>query len=273
MRTWVKWTSLATFGLLASSAIAADHADPTEVEGVDASDIADVYAWMSDANTLTMIQTITAAELSDGAYYVFNIGRQADAASAATAASTNQNLTKVICWYDTGDTTTCVVDNGSGVTVDYVQGLAADELNSTEGTLRVHVAQHADPFFFYLTGFNNARAEVLQYAAALADGPGCGNASGNSCFDANGCPDLTATHPEATAGTPYADGASDTVGGVLRGMLTGDYDADNMDLPMGAVNNLAANNVTGIVVELDTSLLAGSGDHFQVWASTHVRGE
>src|SRR5690606_23380301 len=111
-----------------------------------------------------------AAELSDGAYYVFNIGRQADAASAATAAALNQNLTKVICWYDAG-TTTCVVDDGSGVPATAVQGNATTELTDPDGTMRVHVDEHADPFFFYLTGFNNARAEVLQYAAALADGP------------------------------------------------------------------------------------------------------
>lgn len=268
MRTWVKWTSLATFGLLASSAIAADHADPTEVQGVDASDIADVYAWMSDANTLTMIQTITAAELSDGAYYVFYVGRQADAAGAATAPSTNQNLTKVICWYDTGDTTTCVVDDGSGSTVDYVQGLAVDELNSTEGTLRVHVAQHADPFFFYLTGFNNARQEVLDLAGAL----------GMVGLDltADGCPQAveTATHPDAGTGDLPANA---TAAQALLGLLNGTYDNAtdwNGGTPgQHAVNNLAASDVTGIVVEIDTSLLAGSGDYYQVWAATHVRGE
>ena len=267
MRTWVKWTSLAAFGLLASSAIAADHGDPTETAAFDGSDIADVYAWMSDASTLTMIMTISTAELSDGAYYVFNIGRQPDAATAATAWSDNGNLTKVICWYDTGDQTTCVVDDGSGIDpVLAVQGDATTELVDSEGNIRVHVGQHADPFYFYLAGFNSARAEVLQYATALST-DFCG---GVSCFNAEGCPDLSETHPEAGTG-PYAAGAAQSVGGILRGILTGDYDDMNVDTPNGAENNLAANNITGIVVELDTDLLAGTGDHYQVWAATHVR--
>ncbi len=259
MRTWVKWTSLAAFGLLASSAIAADHADPVETTGVSASDIADLYAWMKDENTLVMVQTITAAELSDGAFYVFNIGRQDTNVNAATAWAANANVTKVICWYDTGDTTTCVVDHGTGTDpIDYVRGLAADEIVNTEGTMRVHVGAHADPFYFYLAGFNNAREEVLQYASALTF--------------TDGCPDLSIDHPEAGAG-PYSMGASQTVGGVLRGILQGDYDDMNVDIPGGAVNNLAASDVTAIVIELDTSLLAGTGDYFQVWAATHVRGE
>ncbi len=267
MRTWVKWSSVAAFGLLASSAIAADHGDPTETTAFSGSDIADLYAWMSDTNELTMIMTITSAELSDGAYYVFNIGRQTDAAAAATAYSTNANLSKVICWYDVGDQTTCVVDDGSGlVPVTSVQGLAATEIVDTEGTLRVHVAQHADPFYFYLAGFNNARQEVLEYAGALST-TFC---NGASCFNAEGCPDLTGTHPEANTG-PYSAGANQSVAGILQGIMTGDYDDMNVDVVGGAVNNLAAANVTGIVVEVSTAVLAGAGDHFQVWASTHVR--
>jgi hypothetical protein len=256
----VKWTSLAAFGLLASSAMAADHGDPPSSgnEGIEASDISDLYAWMSDDNTLTMIQTIPAAELSNEVYYVFNIGRSADAATAATVAPTNSDTTKVICWYDTGDQTTCVVDDGSGIDpVASVQGLAADELVNTESSLRVHVGQHADPFFFYLTGFINARQEVLEYAGSLAQ---------QDQANYPGCPDTTIVHPEE--GTmEYPNNV--TVDQVLRDILQGDYDDEGMDtMP---ANDLEAANVTGIVVEVSTSLLAGTGDHLQVWASTHVR--
>jgi hypothetical protein len=262
MRTWIKWTSAAAFGLLATSAIAADHGDPTEVTAFDGSDIADVYTWMADADTLTMIMTINTTELSDAAYYVFNIGRSADAATAATVAPTNSDTTKVICWYDVGDQTTCVVDDGTGLEpVTYVQGLAATELLDTEGTLRVHVGQHADPFFFYLTGgFLAARTEVLQL---VEDGDIDGlNINGE------GCPtDLGANHPD-TAGNV-------TTSAALLGILDGSYDNTtdwNSSAPgTNAVDDLATNDVTGIVVELNTGLLAGSGDHFQVWAATHVR--
>lgn len=259
MRTWVKWTSLAAFGLLATSAIAADHGDPTEQTAFDGSDIADVYAWMSDANTLTMIMTVSHTELSDGAYYVFNIGNSPDAASAATVPPTNSDTTKVICWYDT-DTTTCVVDDGSGVDpVTSVQGVATTEITDAEGTLRVHVGQHADPFYFYLTGFLNARDEVLEYGAALSE---------QDATNYPGCPDTTITHPEAgDGGTVYP--ANVTVDGVLAGILTGVY--DDAGQATAAANDLAANNITGIVVELDTALIAGTGDHLQVWGSTHIR--
>ena len=258
MRTWVKWSSLAAFGLLASSAIAADHGDPTETTAFAGSDIADLYAWMSDANELTMIMTITANELSDGAYYVFNIGRQTDAASAATAYSAEANISKLICWYDTGDQTTCVLDDGSGIEpVTSVQGLAATEIVDTEGSLRVHVGQHADPFYFYLTGFRNARTEVLQYAGALTN-------VDDTLYP--GCPDTTITHPEANT-NEYP--ANVTVAGALQGILTGVYDDDGMQT--SAANDLAMSNVTGIVVQLNTNLLAGSGDHIQVWVATHVR--
>ncbi len=258
MRTWVKWTALAATGLLASSAIAADHGDPTATTGVDASDIADVYAWMSDSDKLTMIMTIGADSLSDGAYYVFNIGRQTDAAAAATQWSASGDVSKVICWYETSGETTCVVDDGSGTTpAASVQGDASTEIFDVDGNLRVHVGPHVDPFYFYLIGFGNARTEVLQYGSALAEEDGT---------NAPGCPDTSITHPEA--GTEQFP-ANVSVTGVLQSILTGVYDDEGM--ATSAANDLATNNVVGVVVELDTSTLAGSGDHFQVWAATHVR--
>ncbi len=247
-----------------------------ETTGVDASDIADFFAWMSSSGKLTMIQTINAAELSDAAYYVFHIGRADNGLTVATGPATDQ--TRVICWYEAGETS-CVVDNGGDTPVDQVQGSATAELASSSGNFRVHVDQHADPFYFYLTGFINARNEVLQYAPALASGAACGAPNGEDCFDEFGCPDIAGPHPEAgtNAYPAYSDGGtpgdlSDDTGAifnVLQGILTGAY--DDAGMATTATNSLEGNNVTGIVVELDTSLLAGTGDFLQVWGATHER--
>jgi hypothetical protein len=245
--------SLAAGCAVATSALAADHTDPTSPTTAG-SDITDVYTWMATDTKVALIMDINADQLSDQLYYVFHIGRQDAALTAATVPSTNQNLTNVICWMDASDVT-CVLDDGSGATADYAVGDASTDLDSANGMFRVHVAQHADPFFFYLQGFQHARAEVLQYAGALT-------------LDANGCPDTTITHPEAGTGA-YPAGAS--VAEVLQGILTGDFDDMGVDMPGGAIDNFAAGNVTGIVIELETSALAGTGDFLQVWGATHVR--
>jgi hypothetical protein len=155
----------------------------------------------------------------------------------------------VICELDVVTDVSCWVVDGAGATVDYARGDASDALVSDSGDLRIHAGMHADPFFFHLGGFNAARAFVSANFSAVE-------------VDANGCP----TNLENI----QLCNDSDTAGGVIRGLLNGSY--SDADCTAGtAMNPFATFNVNAIVVELDKAKIAGTGEYFQVWASTHSK--
>lgn len=222
----MKWAGLACVGLMASTATAADHADGPAAASSPSGDIADVYAWAPDTTNLVMIQTIV-GDFSEDVQYVFHVGRS----EMPALISQPDSWTNVICTFDANSNVACWAGDS-----DYVSGDAtgANGITSANGTLQVHTGLHADPFYFYLTGYAQTVGAVIAAAPGLTP-------------NAAGCPGVDMATSAALVGT-------------LNGTapMTGP-----------AVNNFAAANVNAVVVELDKTLIAGTGEHFSIYASTH----
>ena len=266
MRSIAKWTGAGALALLATSAIAADHGDgaDTTLDTRPEADINDLYAWVkSDNQTLVMIMTIgalSAPDFSPGVQYVFHVGRQADDANALTAPAAS--WTDIICEFNAAQEVSCWAGQSAYVTGDASAdaGIANDD-----GSFKVHTGQHADPFFFYLQGFQTAVATVNAVGASLTPvgNGGCPDTSGAVTLDpTNGCFDVD----------PAIGVQTETVGGVLRGILNGTYADANCTAGTGPVNDFETLNVSAIVVEMDLSHIDGTGDFLQVWSSTHEKG-
>jgi hypothetical protein len=239
----MKWGSLGVAALVASTALAADHGDGS-ASGVGAwplGDINDVYSWMSsDQNRLIMIMSVgglsAGTSFDPNVQYVFHVNRSTEPLAApGTGADTN-----VICTFDASQNISCWVGN-----VDYVTGDASATAGilSSSNLVKVHAAQHADPFHFYLDGFDTTRATVLSVAGSLT-------------FENSGCPIIggptVTTLQQQLNGTDGAGGSGGSGGGASG----------------GAIDNFASNNVLAISLEIDKTLFGGSGDYFAVWAST-----
>lgn len=238
MRSWLKLASVTGVALWASTAVAADHTDGPLAAGNSAADINDVYAFMSDADTVVLAMTVEpfaepGTAFSDAVQYVFHV--QAHPAFGEAAAKN----TNIICTFDTE--TKCWVGDVDAPTVE---GDASVEggIASTAGDVRVYAGLRADPFYFYLQGFQAARAFVVANAAALT-------------FNASGC--------------PVVDGVTSSQ---IVGRLQGTIDTmGNPAAPPVNVNTFEDANVLALVVELDKSLLIdGTANTLSVWASTHT---
>jgi hypothetical protein len=275
-------TSLATLGgaalLVATSltlgsqpAIAADHGDGgATLDANGAADIADLYAWTeSGSTTLTLIMTVTGTVSSD-IQYAFHVGRQDTASNAALAPSSE--VTDIICTIgmDASDTTCWVGDPNDGG--DYVTGDAsgAAGVSSDSGTTTVHIGTHADPFFFFADGFTAAITAVNDFAAD--------DIMGNLNLNGTGYPErLDDINSDVDAGTDCDQATTSSFADVLGQLLVGDWTYSSMnnqctvEAASVAANNFAGQNVDAIVIEVDTSLLAGNTDNvfLQVWGSTH----
>ncbi|MCC5887737.1 MAG: DUF4331 family protein [Gammaproteobacteria bacterium] len=120
-------------------------------------------------------------------------------------------------------------------TEDYVTGDASSEvgLESASGRVRAFAGERDDPFFFNASGFR-ATLDIVNDAAPNLD------------FDGAGCPILD----EATS------------------MALINALQDNGE----AVDNFAGLTAGSLVLQIDASLLTGSGNILAVWASTHRRG-
>ena len=116
---------------------------------------------------------------------------------------------------------------------DFVSGDASALTGIGDATFRVHTGQHADPFFFYEAGLGQAVDTMIQ---TLDQFP----------LDPAGCPQLDANSSF-----------------VLTGMLDGSNQGP-------ATNTYESANVSAIVIEIDPSLIAGTGQFFGIWGSTHV---
>lgn len=119
-------------------------------------------------------------------------------------------------------------------TEDYVTGDASSEvgLESASGRVRAFAGERDDPFFFNASGFR-ATLDIVNDAVPNLD------------FDGAGCPILD----EATSNA-------------LINSLQ-----DNGE----AVDNFAGLTAGSLVLQIDASLLTGSGPILAVWASTHRR--
>lgn len=260
MKSWLKVTGFVATTLCAGVASAADHGDGPAVGMTAGADITDVYTWMNNGK-LVLIQNISGAAFSDSVQYAFHVSRTDMPLAAANSAPTAETL--VICEFGATDGSDVTCYGGDSTTFEMVTGDATDSSNPLTSTnMTLTAGQYQDPFYFYLTGFNNARAEVGEYAAALS-------------YDQFGCPDTTITHPDADGDSNTGGGtdlfpSGSTVSQVLLGILTGAF--DDQGSATSPANDLAGNNVMSIIMEIDPALVAGTGDYFRVWASTHAKG-
>jgi hypothetical protein len=223
-----------------------------------AADLQDLYAW-TDGNNLELIMTV-AGPVSGDTQYVFHVGRASSAMDASTGPA--PTVTEIICVPETeGTNTTCWIGNPlqGG---DFIVGDATSDAGrtSSSGLSRVHVGQHADPFYWYADGFANAVAGTQDVQATI-DGNDYPEAFDN--FDSG-----------LQMGAGCVGGMYGSIAEIIVLLLAGDLawnaGSCSTQTPSAVSNTFEGGNVDAIVVEVDTSLIAGTGDFFQVWASTHA---
>jgi hypothetical protein len=245
---------IAVATLLATNSQAADHGDSATLLATPMSDINDVYTWMTaDGLKLNLVMTVspvdtTARTFGPAVQYVFHVKSRPGTTGAMVVAQAAGTETKVTCTFGSNTSAQCWVTDSMGTTVkDYVTGdpSSAAGMTSISGKLKVHAAQHSDPFFFNLQGFRNA-ISALQGAA------------GGITFTTAGCPNNL---PDATVQTLVA---------TLQNQATNGTTA----LPPCSAtvkDCFAGFNVKGIVVQVDKTLVLNGTDTFlSVWGSTHA---
>jgi hypothetical protein len=276
----VKWCALGAFGLLASTAFAADHRDGSDaIKGFGEADINDVYTFMtSDNERLVLIQTIGGnpgvAAFSDSVQYVFHVGR----GSSPGLTAPPDDWTSIVCEFASeGTAISCYVGQPGQAAVDFVEGIAtpAAGITSTSGMLKVHAGPHADPFYFYLDGFNSARGLVN---AAIATGV----VDPLTDLHPSGCVLEPVMQTQFSLAVPAQPNFGlQQVWQVLVGVLNGDNNPDVLGCTSVmactgtggpgefSTDQFATNNVLAITIEADKTLFAGMGEYFHVYASTH----
>jgi hypothetical protein len=218
---------------VATTAFAADHKDGSAVVTDPSTDINDVFVFPK-GNNVVLAMTVSpfadaTAKFSDAAKYVFHVD------SYTAFGGTKTKSTDVICTFTTAQVASCWVG-----TADYVTGDASPTagISSASGKVKVFAGPRADPFYFYLTGFNTARTAAIGLIPGLL---------GAGKVFMSGCPDLDG----------YMAGTSATARGLLQ---TNDP----------TKNDFATANVLAITLEIDKSLLTSAPDEtIAVWASTN----
>jgi hypothetical protein len=234
--------ALLASALTAAPGKAADHRDGPAATADMATDINDVYSWMSaDGSKVYLTMTVfpaatTASKFSNAAYYVFHT------ASRANFLATTTVDVNVTCAFDQAQRAQCWVGTDKA---NYVAGdaSAAAGISSKNGKIKLFAGLRDDPFFFNLDGFNETRAAVKAAVPALVAA---------NAFDANGCPALNAA-------TVTALGTQLQKGKKAVGMT---------EFPPPA-NFFKTLNTLAIVLEIDKTLLTTGGPIFSVWAGTH----
>lgn len=284
MKLWLRGSVLAAAGLVASAALAADHRDGPAAKAAGESDINDVYTWMTDDNEkLVLIQTVGGLpgvdNFSSAVQYAFHVGR-GDAAPPANLVAPPPDNTDIICEFDSNTAVACYVGQTQGMPADdfAIGDPSADQgITSNGGTFRVHAGPHADPFYFHLAGFNAARDLVN---AAVAGGILTPND-----FLPSGCVEEPFMNLALSNVPPLAAkyGGTTTVSGLLLGFLNGDINPDGNCADVAACTGAAntpgeysvdafeTNKVLAIVIEIDKTAIAGTGEFFYVHASTHQK--
>ncbi len=242
-RTWT--TALGVLGaalLLSPTAKAADHLDGASVMADPATDITDVYAWMSaDASKIYLALNVfpladkATSKFSTTAKYAIHLttfdkfGPTGQVHGAADIICTFDATQKASCW---------LVDKlQSNKVLEYVTGDASATagLDTADQKMKVFAGPRDDPFFFNLEGFKDAVGTVTQLKQALT-------------FDTHGCPTLT--QQESQAGVAML---SHTKMGTMP--------------PADFFKGL---NVLSIVVALDKTLVSDATHPIvTVYASTH----
>jgi hypothetical protein len=208
---------------------AADHIDAPAAAADPAADITDVYAWMNeDADRLQLIMNVYPmagenASFSDAVQYVMHV-------NSSSAYGADQTETLVICQFYAANGIECWAGD------EYVYGdpTDTDGLVSESGNLRVFAGRRDDPFFFELTGFQ----EAVKLAVAAAP---------SLMFDDEGCPEINAATSELLV-TQLQSGADSAEGS----------------------NTFAGASVLSLAIELEKSVVDEGGPILAVWGSTHA---
>jgi hypothetical protein len=137
--------------------------------------------------------------------------------------------TNVICTFSTDQKITCKA--GGKTIIDKLDASATAGVSNEDGTFKVFAGLRNDPFFFDLNNFNATRTTVRDAAGSLT-------------FDGAGCPTLD---------TPTRT--------LLVSTLTGGETTP--------ADTFAGSNTLSIVVQIDRTLVKGTGAIYSTWASTH----
>jgi len=238
--------------IVGAPALAADHRDGGGATADPASDINDVYSWMNGEN-LVVAMTVAPfagadATFSPGVQFVWHVDAHGSFAGNILGGIAPTLQTTIQCEFDEAQIAQCWIHRG-GEILDYITGDASSEEGVTSDSSQLYAGLRADPFYFFLTGFNDARTAVL---SELVAGPG-GVFPGNVDLS-NGtlCPELTVPQLEAL-------GDALTVGPAPTQQALNDFDL---------ANTLA------IVLEIDSALLIDpEANILSVHASTHAKPE
>jgi len=221
--------------LLSAPSYAADHQDGPAATASPATDITDVFAWMSaDHSKMYLVMDVfpaatAAAKFDTNALYVFHT-----MSKSGLTAATGTPL-DVICEFDAAQAIQCWA--GSEYVAGATAGAPATGLKSASGKLTVWAGLRDDPFFFNLDGFKDMVAAVKAAAPQLLP-----------TVDASGC-------PVVDSGTSAA--------------LVSALAHSHGNAP---VDHFAGLNVLAIVVSIDASLVTKGGSTVGVWASTNQPG-
>ncbi|AKU98225.1 hypothetical protein AKJ09_04889 [Labilithrix luteola] len=233
-RTWLlALAAVATAAAVGLSrpALSADHRDAPKTKAEPAADINDVYTWV-DGTNYQMVMTVfpfadANAKFSNTVQYVFHT------ASGPAFGNTTANE-DVICTFDAAQNISCWVG-----TDDFVTGNANVQagITSASGKTKVFAGLRSDPFFFNLTGFNDAVAAVDAAKPTLSN---------------------------LTAGCPTIDQATSTA---LQGILK--ETASPTNPTRSSPDDFATAATLAIVVSVDKTLVTKGGNIVAVWASTN----
>lgn len=221
--------------LPAPMALAADHLDGAAVKTDAATDINDVYAWMSSDGAKVYLamtvfpQATMTSKFSNAAYYVFHTASRAD--------FLNQTVVPkdIVCGFDDAQMISCWV--GDNTNFVYGNANVTTGLTGAGGKVKVYAGVRKDHFFFNLAGFNNARQTIKTRNMTTA-----------ITLGANGCPNNINNTETALI-----------VNQLRTSMATG----------TGTPANFFANlNTLAIVLEVDKALLTGGGPVLSVWGAT-----
>ncbi len=215
--------------------VTAERADvqPEVALAAPSSDIADLYAWISnDTSKLNLVLTVSPDAspedwFSSDVAYAFSI-------SSAAAIGEPQAVTTIICKFVEAGTLECWAGD------DYLLGDARERsgIASDEGHIRAFAGRRNDPFFLESAGFNAAftalRSGVADQTFELAD-------------EDDGCPRVT-----------------EAQGQELRALLaSGDGGAPPS-------NSFAGQNVLALVLQVDRTLVDANGPVLGIWAGTYA---
>ena len=237
--------------IVGAPALAADHRDGGGANADPASDINDVYSWMNGEN-LVVAMTVSPFAASDatfspGVQFVWHVDAHAGFIGNVVLGDAPTLQTTIQCEFDEAQIAQCWIHRG-GEILDYITGDASSEEGVTSDSSQLYAGLRADPFYFFLTGFNDARTVV---DGELVPGPN-GVFPGNVNLS-NGtlCPQLTGPQLDAVQGALTAIGPG-----------------------AQALNDFDLANTLAIVLEIDSALLIDpEANILSVHASTHAKPE